>query len=348
MFNWLPEVCREINGTLIGLYWILIVPFVLILIILEFFQFPEKSIGASSIIKRAVISTILLGTFDYTTNLIATISDGIIGFVEGPTKITNLLAVLKQKQEEYQAGLFDFKQHIVLFFSLLSYLIAYLGVFVSNALIHFVTGMLYCISPLMILSYCSERTSFICSSLYKGLLSVATWKILWSILGVFLLKLATNPAVGDWGNVFTSMVVNICIGISMLFIPLFTKSLLSDGLANMASGMAAAPAAIATGSAQAYLAKQFRSSAGFLSQKVGRPLWRGTGGLALKESKNALHFAGEIGRVHKAKSYTKGRFKDVKHHAIEGRKKTADFIRRSMGLEEKHSALPKNFIRLKK
>ena len=157
MFDWLPEVCREINGTLIELYWILIAPFVLFLIILEFLGFPERPLGVSSIIKRAVISIILLVTFESIINFIAIISDGITGFIEGPTKIMDLLEVLKQKQEEYQAGLFDLKQHIILFFSLLSYLVAYLGVFVSNALIHFVTGILYCVSPLMILMYCSEE-----------------------------------------------------------------------------------------------------------------------------------------------------------------------------------------------
>ena len=348
MFNWLPEVCREIHNNLIDLYWVMIVPFVLLLIILEFFRFPEKPIGANNIIKRAVVSVLLLITFQDITNFISSISDGIIGFVEGPTKIMDLLGVLSEKAVEYEAGLFDFKQHIVLLFSYVAYLTAYLGVFVSNALIHFVTGILYCVSPLMILMYCSERTSFICSNLYKGLLSVATWRILWSILGVFLLKLATNPAVGDWGNVFTSIIVNVCIGISMLFIPYFAKSLISDGLVSMASGMAVAPAAIATGGAKAYLMNRAKAGVGLVGQNVGRPLWRGTGGLAIQEGKSAFRFASELGRVHKAKSYTAGRFNDVKHHVLEGRKKTADFIRSSMGLETKHSALPKNFVQLKK
>ena len=340
MFDWLPEVCRDINGKLTELYWILIGPLVLFLIILEFFKFPEKPLGASGIIKRVVVSVILLVTFRDMTNLISTFSDGITGFVEGPTKITDLLGVLKQKTEEYEAGLFDFKGHIVLCFSLLSYLIAYLGVFIPNAIIHFVTGILYCVSPLMILTYCSERTSFICSNLYKGLLSVATWKILWSILGVFLLKLATHTEVGDWGNVFTSIVVNTCVGLSMLFIPFFTKSLLSDGLVSAAGGMSMAPALMATGTAKAYLASKMRSGAGMVGRYVGRPLWKGTGGLAVQESKNAFRFASELGGVNKALDYTKEKTHFAKQSVINGRKTTADFIRRSMGRRIKHTDRP--------
>ena len=346
MFEWLPEVCRDINGKLTELYWILIGPLVLFLIILEFFKFPEKPVGASNIIRRAVISVILLMTFENITNLVAFFADGITGFLEGPVRIRDLLGVLKQKTEEYEAGFFDFKEHIVLFFSLLSYLIAYLGVFIPNAIIHFVTGLLYCVSPLMILCYCSERTSFICSNLYKGILSVATWKILWSILGVFLLKLATHPLVGDWGNIFTAIVVNICIGGCMLFIPLFTKSLLSDGLVSAAGGMAMAPTLVATGGAKAYLAKRMRSGVGMMGRHIGRPLWKGVGGTAVQEGKKAFSFASELGRMDKAVRYSKGKFRDVKHHITEGRKTTADFIRQSMGFQTQKPVLPKNVIQV--
>ena len=341
MFNWLPEVCRHINSTLTDLYWILIGPLVLFLIILEFFR-SSGSPGAGDIIRRSIISVVLLITFQDVTNLISSMSDGIVRFIEGPTKLTDLLEVLKEKQGEYQAGMFDFKQHIVLFVSFLAYLVAYLGVFVSNALIYFVTGILYCVSPLMILMYCSEKTSFICINLYKGLLSVATWRILWSILGIFLLRLANDPAVGDWSNVFTSIVMNVCVGVSMLFIPLFTRSLLSDGLVSMAGGMAMAPALMATGAAKTYFAKQMKAGMGFVS----RP-FRGGGGLALKEGKQALRFAGELGRVSKVKAYTRSKLNRVQKYTMEGRKKSADFIRRNMGLEPKHSALSRNFVRPK-
>jgi hypothetical protein len=98
----------------------------------------------------------------------------------------------------------------------------------------------------MILMYISGRTAFVTSNLYKGLINVVTWKILWSILGVMLLKLATSPSVGDWDNFLTSILVNLCIGLSMLFIPFTTKSLINDGMSSAASALAAAPT-LATG-----------------------------------------------------------------------------------------------------
>ena len=127
----------------------------------------------------------------------------------------------------------------------------------------------------------------------------------------------------------------------MLFIPYFAKSLLGDGLVSAAAGMAAAPLMMATGGAKAYLTKQTKSGMNFANQRAFKPLWKGTGGLAMRESKNAFHFASELGRVNKATGYTKEKLKGAKSHILEGRKVTADFIRRSTGLKPKHKDLPK-------
>lgn len=349
MFDWLPEVAREVRFNLINLYWILITPFCIFLIILEFFKIPEKNIGAGMIIKRSFISMLLLLTFDDVVNLISIISDGIVEKIEGPTKLMNLMETLKYKYTQYEGGIFDLKESIIFFLNLLAYLIAYLGIFVSNALIHFVMGILYCVSPLMILMYCSEKTSFICGNLYKGLLSVMSWRILWSILGVFLLKLATSSEIGSWNNVFTSIVINLCIGLSMLLIPFFTKSLLSDGLVSAASGMAAAPAFLATGAAKAYAIKKMGQGVSMVSggfkNYVGRPLWKNTGGQVINEIQNSAKFASEIGRMDKAKRVAQRGYRKLQSNITRGRRHTSDWIRKSTGLRPKYKNFNHRFIK---
>ena len=68
-----------------------------------------------------------------------------------------------------------------------------------------------------------------------------TWKILYSILGVLLLKMAMNPQVTGMEDYLMSIIVNLCIGVSMLFIPIATKSLVNDGMQGAASALAAVP-----------------------------------------------------------------------------------------------------------
>lgn len=255
MFDFLPEVCRELRGNLIQVYWLLLIPFAVFLIIMEFFKMPEGNPDAGDIIRRVVISMILLYSFDECINLIAMVGDGICGKIDGVKKLWDVLKQMEGKYDQNSVSWLKFREAVIFVLGLCSYLIAYLGVFVANVLIHFVWSVLYVCSPLMILMYVSRQTSFVTANLYRGLINVVTWKILWSILGVMLLKLATAPEVGNWDNFLTAILVNLCIGVSMLFVPFAAKSLLGDGMSSAASALATMPTA-ATGN----IIKQFVNS----------------------------------------------------------------------------------------
>ena len=255
MFEYLPEVCRELNANIKELYWILIVPFTLLIIILEFFKIPDRNPNVSDILKRVVISILLLISFDFVINTISMVGDGVTEKIQGITKLQDLMKHLEENYQDTEVSWLKFREAVIFVLNLLSYVIAYVGVFVANVLVHFVWSVLYVCSPLMILMYISRGTSFVTTNLYKGLINVVTWKILWSILGVMLLKLATSPAVGSWDNFLTTILVNLCIGLSMLFIPFTTKSLISDGMSSAASALAAAPT-LATGKVVKEVAKR--------------------------------------------------------------------------------------------
>lgn len=249
MFDFLPEVARELRAHLIDLYWILIVPVFIISIISEFFNLPDGSPNPSKVLRRVLISVFLLLTFDYTMNAIALLGDGIAERIDGIKPLWSTLQEIGQKfSSDSNHGWFQVRSTIVYIMGLLSYFVAYLGVFTANALIHFVWAILFIVSPLMILAFVSEKTADITSSLYKGLINVVLWKIVAAILGVLMLKLITSNQVGeDWATSFSFIAINLCVGFSLLFVPLTTKSLLSDGLSTVASGLAAAPAYAALG-----------------------------------------------------------------------------------------------------
>lgn len=255
MFEYLPEVCRELNANIRELYWILLVPFTVFVIILEFFKFPEGNPNVGDILKRVFVSVILLISFDQCINAIAMVGDGVTEKIQGISQLWDLMKHLENNYKDSEVSWLKFREAVIFILNLLSYIIAYVGVFVANVLVHFVWSVLYVCSPLMILMYVSKSTAFVTSNLYKGLINVVVWKILWSILGVMLLKLATSPAVDNWDNFLTTILVNLCIGLSMLFIPFTTKSLISDGMASAASALAAAPT-YATGKVVSEVAKR--------------------------------------------------------------------------------------------
>jgi hypothetical protein len=278
------------------MYWVLLVPFVLLLLVLEVLK--DESPNLKEIFRRVLISILLLYTFDWTLDALATIGDAVTANINGLEKLGE---VLKGLGPNYQGSgsWFNMRETTIYIFNLAAYIIAYLGFFVATVLTHFVWTILYVCSPLMILMYVSKSTSFVTASLYKGLTNVVLWKILWSILGVLLLKFAMQPQVTGMDDYLMSIIVNLCIGVCMLFIPLATKSLISDGMGSVANTMALAPAIAAAGAIKAGAQK-------FASKATGHAKNLGT--LAGKPITNQLS-----GRFEQFKDWSKPTTEKVKH-----------------------------------
>lgn len=252
MFSYLSGVGVELRSELLHIYWTLIVPFVVLLIALEIIK--DENPNLREIFRRTIISILLLYTFDWMVDSIAIIGDSVTERINGLEKLSEVLAKLGPNYSG-QDSWFGLRETAIYIFSLAAYIIAYLGFFVATALTHFVWTILYVASPLMILMFISRHTAHVTASLYKGLIQVVVWKILWSVLGVLLLKLAVQPEVSGLDDYLMSIVVNLCIGISMLFIPLTTRSLISDGMNQVANTLAMAPAIAAAGAVKVTASK---------------------------------------------------------------------------------------------
>ena len=239
------------------MYWVLLVPLVVLLLVLEILK--DENPNLRDLFRRVILSILLLYTFDWTLDAIATIGDAVTEKINGLEKLSEVLA---SRGPNYSGNdsWFNLRENVIYVFSLMAYMVAYLGFFVANALTHFVWTILYVYSPLMILMFVSPRTSYVTASLYKGLIQVVLWKILWSILGVLLLKLAMQPDVSGTEDYLMSMILNLCIGVCMLFIPIATKSLINDGMSGAAETIAVA-STIAGAGAVKFAAGRFAGKA---------------------------------------------------------------------------------------
>lgn len=272
MFEYLGSAGAELHGQMVQIYWILLVPFVALLFTLE--VLGSENPNLRDLFRRIVISVLLLITFDWTIQAIAVVGDAVTEKISGLQKLSEVLQNLGPNYSGKDSW-FNVRETILYVFSIAAYLIAYLGFFVATALTHFVWTILYAASPLMILMYVSRHTAHVTMSLYKGLVQVVIWKILWSILGVLLLKLAMQPEITGLEDYIMSVVVNLCIGFSMLFIPIATRSLVSDGMSSVASSLAAVPAFAAGAAIKMAAAKyggKIVGAAAFAAKPVTNPI----------------------------------------------------------------------------
>ncbi len=74
MYDWLPQVCREIRGEMIQMYWILIIPLMILCTIFIVINGGEESGAGAKLLKRTLLSVVMLLLFDDCMNLIAQIA----------------------------------------------------------------------------------------------------------------------------------------------------------------------------------------------------------------------------------------------------------------------------------
>lgn len=244
MYDWLPEVCNDLRQNLVNIYWLAIAPLVTFLIILQFFNVFDKAPNAAKVINRALISIIMLVSFEEVLHLITYVGDGIVHSISPRSHINDILDEAWTFVTGMEISWLKYKETIIWIFGLISFIFAYFGAFIADALVHFVWAILYVLSPLMILAYIPERTAKICTGLYQSLCTVIAWKIMWAVLSVILLKFMTHAPIqdGDNYNAVLLIVVNLFIGGSLLLIPFTTKAFIGSDFSGYAAGLAVAPA----------------------------------------------------------------------------------------------------------
>jgi hypothetical protein len=122
MFDFLPEIARELRSHVLHLYWVLLVPVVLFSIISEFFNLPDSSPNPNKVLKRVFVSVFLLLSFDYTINLIALLGDGVAEKIDGIKPLWSTLQEIGDKfSSDSNNGWFKIRSTIVYIMGLLSY-----------------------------------------------------------------------------------------------------------------------------------------------------------------------------------------------------------------------------------
>ena len=126
-----------------------------------------------------------------------------------------------------------FNDLMVAILSFISYVVLYVARFISVAVFHFMWLFLSIISPVLILFHLFRGTSQITVNLFKSLIEVASYKIVWAVLSAMITSLSFGNAYAADGNYLTVIVLNFVIGLAMLGTPLIVRALVGEGLSGM-------------------------------------------------------------------------------------------------------------------
>ena len=103
------------------------------------------------------------------------------------------------------------------------------------AVYHFSWSFLVILSPLILLFHVFSSQMTV--SLFKSLVEIASWKIVWVILSVILNSLPFSEAEAIEGQYITLIIMNFVIALCMLGTPFVVKSLIGSGFSSFAGSL---------------------------------------------------------------------------------------------------------------
>lgn len=228
----LGSLVRDVHQGMSHLFFLLMPLAILWFIVVGYLKsgdanFPE-------VIKRSFVAALLLVSFPEVSNIILDICDGIAHKIDDMTGLETVMRMAGEKLNSYAFAknvlLLQFDDLFIAVLSFLSFIILYIARYITVALYYFYWVLLSVLSPLMILCYIFPSTAGITRNLYRGLIEVACWKILWAVMSAMLTALSFGNIYRTEGSYLTLIVLNFVIAIGLLSTPILMKSLIGDGI----------------------------------------------------------------------------------------------------------------------
>lgn len=229
----LLPVARTIYEHNSGLSWQLLLP--LFLLSVAFAYTSDLGISGAVIVKvkRLVLVALLLIAFPMIAEFCQSLGVEVAKSIDDMTGIDFVLQAASKRAESYSfdlEGILNFGNDIVMgALVLISFLILVVARFFLLAFQHFYWFLLVALGPFMILCMLFESTSGVTKGLFKSMVQVACWPVIWAILSAFLKALPFGAAYTNDNNLVTVVTLNLIIAVALMFSP-FLISQLSDGV----------------------------------------------------------------------------------------------------------------------
>ncbi|MEZ4872632.1 MAG: hypothetical protein R2827_10450 [Bdellovibrionales bacterium] len=277
-FELLGTLARDLHQEFVNMYYLFLPVFFALAVVVAWFKSPTGSPEFLDIVKRAIVATILLAAFPDIANAILFVTEGVADKIDRLNSLDTLIRMAQEKSDGYSVSvtsmILQFNDLIIATLSFLSYLILYIARYLTIAMYHFFWIFYMISAPLLLLFNLIEGTQQITKNLFKGMIEVACWKIVWAILGAMLAALSFGDAYRAEGSYLVLIVMNFVIAIAMLMTPSMVKSIVGGGVQSMSSALGAASvAAMAAAPARAAIVastpRNALSSAGnFVHSKI--------------------------------------------------------------------------------
>lgn len=261
-FSQLSPLMQTLHAEFVKIYFMMLPGAFALALCLQWFRSANGTMDFLDILKRAVVSTLLLIAFPEISQAIIAIADGIANKIDEVDSLQAILDMASQKIGTYTFSAKDFllafDDLFIAILTFLSYWVLLLARYLNIVMYNFFWIFLIVVSPLLLLFNLFKGTSHITANLFKSMIEVASWKIVWAILGAMLTSLSFGKMYTIEGSYITLTLMNFVIALGMIATPLIVRSLVGSGIQQAASviGPTAAIAAMMAKGKGAMVAKR--------------------------------------------------------------------------------------------
>lgn len=228
----LGSLVRDLFKSFNSLFYVMLPVGIVLSVIMNYLKSGDANYP--DIIKRAFVASILLVSFPEISNFILDICDGLALKIDNMSGLETFMRMAEEKSQLISQAknvlLLKFDDLFISILSFGSFIILYIARYIMIALYYFYWVLLSVCSPFMILCYLFPGTARITTSLYKGLIEVGLWKVIWAVQSAILTSLAFGNIYKTEGDYLTLIVMNFVVAIAMLFTPMIVKSLVGEGV----------------------------------------------------------------------------------------------------------------------
>ena len=258
--TWLSNEARSIHAIFESMFYGMAVIFILLAVVSEMISMPIGAVGSSpQLIGRVLIAAFLLHSYPEMTNALSDFVDALAGKIGGFNEFHHVLDRMGDKLKSLTMSWISIKEALIVGFTFITFFLLYISVFIANAGVIFVWLVLYVFSPILIVFFVLPSTAHITGALYRALIEVCAWKVVWATLAALLWSSALSEINKSDVNFLTVICLNIILALSLLFTPIIVNMLASHGLTGAASsamGMAAGAAAFTPGALASKMTKK--------------------------------------------------------------------------------------------
>lgn len=235
--SWISSEAKTIHAFFVSIFYVSATVLLLLGVLIEYFKMPLGGVPAfTQLIGRTLIAAILLVAYPEISNAVAAVADAVsehLGSMNNYHQVLQAAGAALKDHSWHWTSLGDTLLSVV---SYAAYLILYLTVFFFDAAIVYCLVLLYIFSPVMIVFYILPQTAGMTSGLFRTLFEVASWKIVFSVLGTLLWSTALNNFQNSHQASFiTLLALTLMLAFSILLTPLVVKNLIGGALSGMAS-----------------------------------------------------------------------------------------------------------------